>query len=282
MRLLQSEITALPPPPRTSSSYPPSARAAVITAREKSTAHPPHAFSASRPLTAATESSSESWTALAETLMNKPSAETVALLALSHVRAVDVREGKTLNLSCSVNQETALLHSRRMTAKKPCNHCAWGEGSFTSYIDLQGHCRDACASCHYSSMGSHCFYHLSNRTTNPKEKEKEAEEKKKEKMKKEAEVKKRKKKKKKEKKEKKEKKPTAVVKQNLSPRKRPAAAVTALARPAKHHVRDNSVELLDAKEVEIECLRRENTSLQGKLNHVQCLLKMAVEFIKDD
>ncbi|EGE85631.2 hypothetical protein BDDG_08576 [Blastomyces dermatitidis ATCC 18188] len=124
-----------------------------------------------------------------------------------------------------------------------------------------------------------CFYHLSNRTTNPKEKKKEAEEKKEKKMEKETEVKKRKKKKKK---KKKEKKPTAVVKQDLSSCKQPTAAVTAPARPAKRHVRDNSVELLDAKEVEIEYLRRENTFLRGKLNHVQRLLKMAVEFIKDD
>ncbi|KAL2375870.1 hypothetical protein RJZ90_007854 [Blastomyces dermatitidis] len=119
----------------------------------------------------------------------------------------------------------------------------------------------------------------SNRITNLKEKKKEAEKKKKKKMKKKTEMKKRKKKKKK---EKKEKKSTAVVKQNLSLCKQLTAAVTAPARPVKHHVRDNSVELLDVKEVEIEYLRRENTFLQGKLNHVQHLLKMAVEFIKDD
>ncbi|KMW67811.1 hypothetical protein BDDG_12344 [Blastomyces dermatitidis ATCC 18188] len=49
-----------------------------------------------------------------------------------------------------------------------------------------------------------------------------------------------------------------------------------------HTIRDNSVELLDIKDVKFEYLHCENTSLQRKLNHVLYLLEMAVEFIKDD
>ncbi|KKZ65286.1 hypothetical protein EMCG_08863 [[Emmonsia] crescens] len=95
-----------------------------------------------------------SWTDLAETLTAKLSGETLALLALLCVRAVDVRKGKTLNLGCPVNQEAALL-------QVPCENCARGEAPFTTCVSLIEHCRQACASCHYSSMGSRCTYHIS-------------------------------------------------------------------------------------------------------------------------
>ncbi|KLJ05540.1 hypothetical protein EMPG_10936 [Blastomyces silverae] len=87
-------------------------------------------------------------------------------------------------------------------------------------------------------------------------------------------------KKKKKKKKRKKKKLTAVVKQNLFSHKQPAAVIAAPL--IKHQIREDSVELLNVKDIEIEHLHCKNTSLQGKLNYIQHLLKMAVEFIKDN
>ncbi|OJD24647.1 hypothetical protein ACJ73_03983 [Blastomyces percursus] len=174
---------------------------------------------------------------------------------MPRVRAVDLWEGKTLNLSRPVNREAALLQSRGKIAKMPCKNCAWGEGPFKTCVGLQDHCREACACCHDSSMGSRCSYHLNNRTTRPEEEGKgkgkakemmeegekeeeedeDEEEEDEEEEEEEEEVvmpaakpqKKKAKKVKKEKKEKENKKPIAAVKKKEAPssRKRPAAAL---------------------------------------------------------
>ncbi|OAX77022.1 hypothetical protein ACJ72_08684 [Emergomyces africanus] len=90
--------------------------------------------------------------------------------------------------------------------------------------------------------------------------------------------KKKKKKKMMKKKRKKRKKLVVIIKKKIFFHKCFTAVITALS--IKHQIRKNSIELINVKDMKIEHLHHKNVFLWGKISHIECLLKMIIDFVK--
>ena len=79
---------------------------------------------------------------------------------MERVRAVVMREGKLPNYNRSANHEAILAQSRgeEINEEDCCKKCKDGAGPFATCVIVEGEFSNACANCHYNSLGTSCSF----------------------------------------------------------------------------------------------------------------------------
>lgn len=97
---------------------------------------------------------------MAEQPPAKPTAAFARLFKMERVREVVMREGKLPNYNRSANHEAILAQSRgeEINEEDCCKKCKDGAGPFATCVIVEGEFSNACANCHYNSLGTSCSF----------------------------------------------------------------------------------------------------------------------------